>query len=93
MINHNEFLTFSRIRNAGEAEGVVIQTSTNETSLNPEKCWNSVYTVVGNTALHLAYRDYFNHLAAMKKNENCFTSEKVDAGNIISSRRRPEPSW
>ncbi|MFE7211279.1 hypothetical protein ACFU93_15050 [Streptomyces sp. NPDC057611] len=72
----------------------MIQTSTNEISLNPEKCWNSVYTVVGNTALHLACRDYFNHLAAMKKkNENCFTSENVDAESIISSRRRPEPSW
>ncbi|MGX4692255.1 hypothetical protein [Streptomyces sp. JNUCC 63] len=37
MINHNEFLTFSRMGNAGEAEDVVIRTSVNRTSLNTRK--------------------------------------------------------
>jgi phosphatidylserine/phosphatidylglycerophosphate/cardiolipin synthase-like enzyme len=77
MINHNKFFTFSRIGDAGEAEDVVIQTSANQTSLNTEKYWNNAYTVVGNTALYTAYRDYFNDLAAMTKNENYFTSGKV----------------
>ncbi|WP_073946699.1 phospholipase D-like domain-containing protein [Streptomyces kebangsaanensis] len=77
MINHNKFFTFSRIGNAGEAEDVVIQTSANQTSLNTEKYWNNAYTVVANTALYTAYRDYFNDLAAMKKNDNYFKSEKV----------------
>jgi phosphatidylserine/phosphatidylglycerophosphate/cardiolipin synthase-like enzyme len=77
MINHNKFFTFSRIGDAGEAEDVVIQTSANQTSLNTEKYWNNAYTVVGNTPLYTAYRDYFNDLAAMTKNENYFTSGKV----------------
>ncbi|MEV5318232.1 phospholipase D-like domain-containing protein [Streptomyces sp. NPDC052687] len=77
MINHNKFFTFSRIGDAGEAEDVVIQTSANQTSLNTEKYWNNAYTVVGNTALYTAYRDYFNDLAAMNKNANYFTSGKV----------------
>lgn len=77
MINHNKFFTFSRIGNAGEAEDVVIQTSANQTSLNTEKYWNNAYTVVGNTALYTAYRNYFDDLAAMRKNEDYFTSGKV----------------
>ncbi|ELS53176.1 hypothetical protein STVIR_5854 [Streptomyces viridochromogenes Tue57] len=77
MINHNKFFTFSRVGDAGEAEDVVIQTSANQTSLNTTKYWNNAYTVVGNTALYTAYRDYFNDLAAMTKNENYFTSGKV----------------
>ncbi|MFD3736141.1 phosphatidylserine/phosphatidylglycerophosphate/cardiolipin synthase family protein [Streptomyces sp. NPDC058632] len=77
MINHNKFLTFSRVGDAGEAEDVVIQTSANQTSLNTEKYWNNAYTVVGNTDLYTAYRGYFDDLAAMRKNGNYFTSGKV----------------
>ncbi|MFF4268787.1 phosphatidylserine/phosphatidylglycerophosphate/cardiolipin synthase family protein [Streptomyces sp. NPDC001536] len=76
-INHNKFFTFSRVGDAGVAEDVVIQTSANQTSLNTEKYWNNAYTIVGNTALYEAYRDYFNDLAAMVKNDNYFTSAKV----------------
>ncbi|HLL36468.1 MAG TPA: phospholipase D-like domain-containing protein [Streptomyces sp.] len=76
-INHNKFFTFSRVGDPGVAEDVVIQTSANQTPLNTEKYWNNAYTVVGNTALYDAYRTYFTDLAAMVKNDNYFTSEKV----------------
>ncbi|MDT9700033.1 phospholipase D-like domain-containing protein [Streptomyces sp. P17] len=77
MINHNKFFLFSRVGNVGEAEDVVIQTSANQTSLNTTRYWNNAYTVVGNTPLYTAYREYFDDLAAMTKNENYFVSGKV----------------
>ena len=52
-INHNRFLTFSRIGDAGVAEDVVIQASANQTSPNVDKDWNNAYTVVGNTWPHV----------------------------------------
>ncbi|MFF8594200.1 phosphatidylserine/phosphatidylglycerophosphate/cardiolipin synthase family protein [Streptomyces sp. NPDC015220] len=75
-INHNKFFTFSRIGDAGVAEDVVIQASANQTSVNVDKYWNNAYTVVGNTDLYTAYVDYFNDLAAERRTNDYYRSEK-----------------
>ncbi|WP_158071345.1 phospholipase D-like domain-containing protein [Streptomyces sp. CB02261] len=71
-INHNKFFTFSRVGAAGLAEDVVIQTSANQTPGNTTRFWNNAYTSVGNTELYTAYVNYFNDLAAERRNTNYF---------------------
>ncbi|MFV2118258.1 phospholipase D-like domain-containing protein [Streptomyces sp. Act-28] len=71
-INHNKFFTFSRVGAAGQAEDVVIQTSANQTPANTSRFWNNAYTSVGNTELYTAYVNYFNDLAAERRDTDYF---------------------
>ncbi|MFE1441897.1 phosphatidylserine/phosphatidylglycerophosphate/cardiolipin synthase family protein [Streptomyces sp. NPDC058739] len=71
-VNHNKFFTFSRVGAEGLAEDVVIQTSANQTPGNTSRFWNNAYTSVGNTELYTAYVNYFNDLAAERRDTNYF---------------------
>ncbi|MGW6535473.1 phospholipase D-like domain-containing protein [Streptomyces sp. NPDC055051] len=65
-VNHQKFFLFSRTKGAGDVyvDDVVVQSSGNLTSTDYTKWWNDALTVVGNTALHHAYRTYFDTQAA-----------------------------
>ena len=61
---HNKFALFSSV--AG-VKDVVVQSSANVTDVNHRSYWNNAVTVVGNPALHRAYRAYHRDLVAMEQ--------------------------
>ncbi|MGA5102002.1 phospholipase D-like domain-containing protein [Streptomyces lavendulocolor] len=60
-VNHQKFFLFSRTKGTGDVyvDNVVVQSSGNLTDADFTRMWNDALTVVGNSALHDAYKAYF----------------------------------
>jgi len=73
-VNHNKFFLFSETTGtsasgATPVRDVVLQTSSNLTGDDLTLAWNDAMVVVGNSALHQAYADYFEDLRAAGSGE------------------------
>jgi hypothetical protein len=73
-VNHDKFFLFSETTGtsasgATPVRDVVLQTSSNLTGDDLTLAWNDAMVVVGNSALHQAYADYFEDLRAAGSGE------------------------
>lgn len=61
-VNHQKFFLFSSTKGTGQVyvDDVVVQSSGNLTDADFTKWWNDALTIVGNSALHEAYKTYFD---------------------------------
>ncbi|MFF5427714.1 MULTISPECIES: phosphatidylserine/phosphatidylglycerophosphate/cardiolipin synthase family protein [unclassified Streptomyces] len=72
-INHNKFLLFSSV-GGGAATQVVLQTTSNLTTSNYSRYWNSAVGFAGNPTLYAAYTSYFTKLTQQDRAAWDYTS-------------------
>ncbi|MFF7177002.1 phospholipase D-like domain-containing protein [Streptomyces sp. NPDC008121] len=77
-INHNKFLLFSSVGGGGATQ-VVLQTSSNLTTSNYSRFWNSAVAFAGNATLYAAYSSYFGELA--RQNRSTWTYTTAGSGD------------